>query len=214
MTNSCHVCGAQPDVPRQCNHCDKSVCQEHLLPESHDCVALTTRVSDEWFSDGRDPPILGGESGDDSTAETPASSSPSSETTTSSDETGMTERRQRSASSSPAATSSRDPAGHQAQGDAQQRDLDTNRSKGDQDQTESLVSRTTSQVTTAVVNAARTVWDLIAAALRLVAIFGVWIAVAWALWRAATVGIQPGPLWRPVTVLVGGLALLRLTQQS
>jgi hypothetical protein len=211
MVDSCHACGAQPDVPRQCNHCKKSVCQEHLLPENHNCVALTTRVSDEWFSDGRDPPILGSKSGDDSATDAPASS-PTGKTTTLNDETGTAERQQRSVSSSPAATSSRDPATHQTQGDAQQRGSAAKQSTPNQ--TESVSSPIASQVTTVVVDAARTVWELIAAALRLVAVIGVWAAAAWTVWRAVTVGIQPGPLWRPVTVVVGGLALLRLTQQS
>lgn len=215
MPDPCHVCGDQPDVPRRCNHCDKSVCQEHLLPENHDCVALTTRISDEWFADSG-PQTLGGRQNDaesETTADT-TGSSPSGGTATSSGEIGMSERRQRSASSSLAATTNPSSSTQQTQPDTEQRETTTTQPKSGRRETESAVSRIVDRITTAATNATRAVWNLVSAALRLIAVVGVWGAAVWALWRAATAGVRPAVLWRPVAVLIGALALLRLTRRE
>lgn len=36
----CFVCGRQPNIQKRCNHCSEPVCEEHALPENHDCVGL------------------------------------------------------------------------------------------------------------------------------------------------------------------------------
>lgn len=37
----CVQCGTQPSAARRCSYCGEATCKDHLLPENHDCVALS-----------------------------------------------------------------------------------------------------------------------------------------------------------------------------
>jgi cobalamin biosynthesis Mg chelatase CobN len=211
MPDPCHICGTQPDVPRHCNHCDRSVCTEHLLPENHECVALTTRVSDEWFSDGRNPPVLGGQSGDDPATETTTRST-SNTTTDPTGEVGMTERRKRSTQRPSETTQVGRSTTQRTQSNPSQPETGTPQSKQEK-KTESVISPIASRVTTIATSSVRGVWNLVSAALRLVGAGAVWAATGWLLWRGATAGVHPAVLWRPLAVLIGSIVLLRLTRR-
>jgi len=36
----CYYCGAETDLPFECNYCNDKFCAEHRLPENHRCVKL------------------------------------------------------------------------------------------------------------------------------------------------------------------------------
>ena len=37
---TCYYCGAETDLPFECNYCKDKFCAEHRLPENHRCVKL------------------------------------------------------------------------------------------------------------------------------------------------------------------------------
>jgi cobalamin biosynthesis Mg chelatase CobN len=212
MPGVCHVCGMQPDVPNRCNHCDKPVCSEHLLPENHECVALKTRLSDEWFPDDRETPMIGAEG--DVDAERDTTSPPSAQASSrSSTDTEVTRSGTAAASSSTGEAAKQSKAKQRTQSDLTRTQSTTSESDRRQTETKSAISRVASQLIGTMGSVAHTAWDFIQAGLRLVAIIAVWAASGWALWRGLTLGIQAGVLWRPLMVLVGSLALLRLTRK-
>ena len=43
----CYVCGKEVEMPFRCNYCNLTFCDEHRLPESHNCINLPDR---EWFA--------------------------------------------------------------------------------------------------------------------------------------------------------------------
>jgi len=38
--DTCYYCGAETDLPFECNYCNDKFCAEHRLPENHRCVKL------------------------------------------------------------------------------------------------------------------------------------------------------------------------------
>ncbi len=38
----CAYCGDMTDLPFECNYCKDPFCAEHMLPENHRCVKLTS----------------------------------------------------------------------------------------------------------------------------------------------------------------------------
>lgn len=67
---ACHYCGATPNVPNRCNHCGEPVCEDHALPENHDCVGL--KVTDKTVLGTDDDAILG--AGEDDSSQQPLES--------------------------------------------------------------------------------------------------------------------------------------------
>ncbi len=49
---SCYYCGAETDLPFECNYCKDKFCDEHRLPESHRCVKLHL-IRSERFGERR-----------------------------------------------------------------------------------------------------------------------------------------------------------------
>ncbi len=40
LMDACYYCGAETDLPFECNYCNDKFCPEHRLPETHRCVKL------------------------------------------------------------------------------------------------------------------------------------------------------------------------------
>lgn len=46
----CSVCGKENELQYTCNHCGRTFCSEHRLPESHSCPALLAdKANKSWF---------------------------------------------------------------------------------------------------------------------------------------------------------------------
>lgn len=39
----CYHCGRETDLPYRCNYCNLTFCEEHRLPEAHNCINLPDR---------------------------------------------------------------------------------------------------------------------------------------------------------------------------
>ena len=61
----CYVCGREVDMPHRCPYCNLTYCDEHRIPEQHNCSGLPKR---EWSSykgrrearnDAKRPSIIG-----------------------------------------------------------------------------------------------------------------------------------------------------------
>jgi hypothetical protein len=42
----CYHCGKEVQMPFRCNYCNLTFCEEHRLPEAHNCINLPER---SWF---------------------------------------------------------------------------------------------------------------------------------------------------------------------
>jgi hypothetical protein len=42
--SKCDICGAEVTVPFQCNYCGKYFCENHRLPENHNCLGSPART--------------------------------------------------------------------------------------------------------------------------------------------------------------------------
>jgi len=51
MAKQCRVCEKIIDMPRKCRFCGERLCEEHMLPENHDCLGLRvdTESGESWF---------------------------------------------------------------------------------------------------------------------------------------------------------------------
>lgn len=47
----CSICNASSDLAYRCNYCGASHCEEHRLPENHDCFVLVVmkHINNSWF---------------------------------------------------------------------------------------------------------------------------------------------------------------------
>lgn len=43
----CYFCGREVEMPFRCSYCNLTFCEEHRLPESHNCINLPDR---SWSS--------------------------------------------------------------------------------------------------------------------------------------------------------------------
>lgn len=39
----CYVCGKEVDLPHRCSYCNLTFCDEHRLPENHNCASMPSR---------------------------------------------------------------------------------------------------------------------------------------------------------------------------
>lgn len=214
MPSECVICGETPDVPRTCNHCSKSVCGDHLLPENHDCPALKTPSGEEWFAEEFE-----------TFGETETRQGRTSHTSTNTDTNNSTNS---PAVSSPSSSRKRGVASNTIPdtdtGEKTPREklLDAER-PSKQDDTEPIDSASTSdtprllsRVATGAElrtrNAMRRAWIIASALLRIAGVVVVWTGAGLALWRlmAGSSGLMS--IGRPAVAVAVSVGLLLLTQ--
>ena len=48
MGDICYICGKEVDIPYRCSYCNLTFCDEHRLPEQHNCTMLPDRDWDTY----------------------------------------------------------------------------------------------------------------------------------------------------------------------